>query len=326
LKAIAVKSTSKEINLVWDEVPEPAIADDEVLLEIKATAVNRADLLQASGHYPPPPGASHTLGLEAAGVITAVGNKVTDFKVGQRVCALLSGGGYAERVAVPAKMLLELPAEMSFETAATIPEAWITAYLSLFLEAKLQPAERVLIHAGASGVGTAAIQLAVAASAQVFATAGSASKLEKCKELGAFAAWNYQDSGFEHEITTHFAMNGVDVVLDPVGANYLPMHMNLMNERGRLVIIGLMGGKESQINLAQILKKQLFIKGSTLRNKTIAEKIRITDSFKREVWNSFSERYEAVIDKSFQIAEAQAAHQYVKENRNIGKVVLKVAN
>ena len=324
MKAISVQGDKKTPILVWEETGDIGYEPDEVLVDVRATAVNRADLSQARGHYPPPPGASDILGLEMAGVVRAVGGSVSGRQPGDRVCALLPGGGYAERVAVPAGMLLRLPDEWSFVQGAAVPEVWYTAYINLFDEGELQAGETALIHAGASGVGTAAIQLAVEAGAKAIATVGSDEKAAFCRELGAVAI-NYKEQDFLAEVMAATDGQGVDVILDPVGGDYLARNVSALRRFGRLVNIGLLGGTKGELNMGLLLGKRLRVIGSTLRARPVAEKIAITRRFETQVWPKLiAGQLRPIIDQAFPIAEAQAAHEHVLANRNIGKVILEV--
>lgn len=329
MQAIVVHSQGRDAapQLVWEEVADVAYTADEVLVDVKATAVNRADLMQAQGGYPPPPGASPILGLEMAGVIAAVGENVAKWHVGDRVCALLSGGGYAEQAAIHAGMLMAVPDGWTFEQAAAVPEVWFTAFVNLFWEGQLEAGQTALIHAAASGVGTAAIQLARAAGAIPFATAGSEEKLESCRALGAALALNYKEKDFADEILEVTHNQGVNVVLDPVGANYLDMNLRVLGRNGRLVNIGLLSGGRAEINLGLVLGKRLHLIGSTLRSRPLEEKIRITQAFTERFWPQLVDgTLRPIIDTTFPIEEAAAAHDYVRANRNTGKVILKVGN
>ena len=325
MKAIQVQGEKDNPTLVWGEADEPVCGPDEVLVDVRAAAVNRADLWQARGHYPPPFGASAILGLEMAGVVREVGAAVQTFGTGDRVCALLPGGGYAERVTVPAGMLLRLPADWSFAQGAAVPEVWYTAFINLFDEGALKAGETALIHAGASGVGTAAIQLAVDAGALALATAGSAEKVARCRELGAELAVNYKEADFVAEIMAATDGAGVDVILDPVGGGYLARNIALLKPFGRLVNIANLGGSKGELDMGRVLGRRLRIVGSTLRGRPAAEKIAITRRFEEQVWPKLADgRLRPIIDRVFPIAEAQAAHAYVLENRNIGKVILEL--
>lgn len=327
MKAIVVQGERSNPVLVWQEVEDISYGPEEVLVDIKATAINRADLSQARGNYSPPPGASEILGLEMAGVVREVGAEVTDWKVGDRVCALLSGGGYAEQAAVHHQMLLRLPDDWSFEQGAAVPEVWYTAFVNLFLEGNLQPGETALIHAGASGVGTAAIQLAVATGARAFVTAGADDKLNRCRALGATLAVNYKTEEFLERVLAATQNEGVDVILDPVGGPYLARNVQALKRFGRLVNIGTLGGGPGELNMGLVLGKQLRIIGSLLRPRPLAEKIAITQQFKQRFWSRLTcGELRPVIDTTFPITEAQAAHDYVRQNKNIGKVILKMVN
>jgi tumor protein p53-inducible protein 3 len=327
MKAIIVKRENKKPLLLWEEVPGVQCNPDEVLVDVKATAVNRADLLQALGLYPPPPGESEILGLEMAGVIAAVGDAVRGRQIGDRVLALLPGGGYAQQATVNHQMLIELPASWSFSEGAAIPEVWLTAFVNLFIEGALKSGEIVMIHAGGSGVGTAGIQMAREAGAVVFITAGAEAKLDKCRGLGAALAVNYKEQDFFKEVMTATGGKGVDLILDPVGGAYLNQNLDLLKENGRLVNIGLLGGNTAEMNLATVLGKSLRIIGSRLRSRPLTEKIAITRQFKERFWPLLEEgKLHPVIDTVFPIEEVQAAHAYVRENRNTDKVILEVTD
>ncbi|SVA60676.1 uncharacterized protein METZ01_LOCUS113530, partial [marine metagenome] len=241
-----VKAISQEgDDLLWKENPDPDLKEDEVLIRIKASAINRADLLQRSGNYPVPPGASPILGLECAGVVEEVGEEINNFVKGDEVCALLAGGGYAEKVSVPSGQVLKVPRGFSFEQAAALPEVFATAYFNLYMEAKLSEGEKTLIHAGASGVGTAAIQICKAMGNPCFVTAGTKEKISRCMELGAEGGTVRNEENFADSVAKWTDNNGVQVILDPVGANYLEDNMKSLTLEGRLVMIGLMGGAKA---------------------------------------------------------------------------------
>ncbi len=325
MKAIVIQGTNQEPELVWGNVPDVEFGADEVLVNVQVTAVNRADLLQARGGYSPPEGASQILGLEMAGVISALGEDVEDWQVGDRVCALLPGGGYAEQVNVPADMLLRLPDDWTFAQGTAVPEVWFTAYVNLFLEGDLQAGESVLIHAGASGVGTAAIQLAKAVDATVFVTSSSTRKLDFCRELGADFTINYKEEDFLKRVLEETGNKGINLILDPVGGSYLDRNTKALARYGRLVNIGLLGGPSGEMNVALLLMKRLHLIGSTLRSRSPAEKAKITEQFESGFWPLLRNgELKPIIDKMFPIQEAQQAHAYVEQNRNIGKVILTV--
>ncbi len=325
MKAIVVKQSDREPLLNWEDVPNVTHSSEEVLVDIKATAVNRADLLQAQGLYPPPSGESEILGLEMCGVIAAVGDAAKGWQVGDRVLGLLSGGGYAQQVAVHPQVLIRLPDSWSFTEGAAIPEVWLTAFSNLFLEGALKSGEKVMIHAGGSGVGTAGIQMAREAGATVYVTAGTEAKLVTCRELGARLAVNYREQDFFKEVMGVTDGKGIDLILDPVGAAYLTQNLNLLRVNGRLVNIGLLGGSAAELNLGTVLGKSLRIIGTRLRARPLAEKVAITQKFKERFWLMLEAgKLQPIIDKIFPIEKAQAAHRYVRQNKNIGKVVLEM--
>lgn len=326
MKAIVVKPGDRAPRLVWKDVAEVSPGPEEVLVAVKATAVNRADLLQARGQYPPPPGVTETLGLEMAGRVSAVGAAVRAWQPGDRVMGLLAGGGYAEAAVIHGELLLRLPENWTFAQGAAVPEVWLTAFLNLFIEGGLETRQVVLIHAGASGVGTAAIQMARESGARIFATAGSPGKIDACRRLGAELAIDYKQQDFAVEIKAHTGGKGVDLILDPVGAAYLRRNLEVLAHGGRLVNIGLMGGSRAEIDLGMVLGKSLRLVGSRLRHRSVSEKIRITRQFEERFWEPLvGGKLQPVIDRVFPITEAEVAHTYVKENRNIGKVILEVA-
>ncbi len=320
MRAIVVDSSHQ---LSWQEVEDPTCAPHQVLVDIHASAVNRADLLQRVGQYPPPPGAPPYMGLEMAGTICQIGKNVCGWQVGDRVLALLSGGGYAERVAVPADHLIALPKEWDFTRGAAIPEVFLTAFVNLFSEAQLQAGETVLIHGGASGVGTAAIQLAREAGCRVIATAGTSAKIERCRALGAELAINYRTDDFAEAVQAH--CEGVDVVLDISAADYLERNVCLLKRGGRLVFIALLSGPRATLDIGQVLGKRLHLIGSTLRGRSNAEKASITRAFSERFWPLIlSGAIVPVIDTILPIERVDEAQQMLAENRTIGKVVLTV--
>jgi tumor protein p53-inducible protein 3 len=325
MKAIVIQTDQENKPLAWQEVPTPAYSPDEVLVDVYAAALNRADLAQRAGNYPPPPGASSILGLEIAGRIAAVGGNVTSWKVGDRVCALLTGGGYAEQVNVPALMLMPVPDHWSCEQAAAIPEVFFTAFVNLFGEAGLQKGETVLIHAGASGVGTAAIQLLREAGCHALITAGSDEKIDYCLKLGAELAVNYKKEDFVERVLAHTHGQGVDVILDNVGAAYLERNVRLLKLRGRLVFIGTMSGSQAEINIGALMGRRLRLIGSVLRSRSLAEKVEIKERFIAQFWPLLLDgTIQPIIDSVYSIEQANEAHQRMAEDKNIGKIILKV--
>ena len=321
-----MKAISQEgSDLLWKENPDPVLKEGEVLIHIKASAINRADLLQRSGNYPVPPGASPILGLECSGEIEAVSENVDNFKKGDQVCALLAGGGYAEKVSVPSGQVLKIPKGFSFEQAAALPEVFATAYFNLYMEASLSEGEKALIHAGASGVGTAAIQICQAKGNSCFVTAGTKEKISRCIELGAEGGTVRNVENFADAVAKWTDNNGVQVILDPVGANYLEDNMKSLSLEGRLVMIGLMGGAKASINLGLLMMKRLRIIGSTLRAQPIPKKTEIMNNLKENIWSSLeSGDIKPIIDTVIPIEEVDKAHKLMESNQTFGKVILKV--
>lgn len=321
MKAIQIRDG----DLVWQDTGEPPLGPGEVRIDNHATAINRADLSQRAGGYPPPPGASPILGLECAGVVAAVGEGVSRVGPGDEVCALLAGGGYAETVVVPAGQVLKKPARLTFEEAASIPEVYATAYLNLFMEARLARGEYAVIHAGASGVGTAAIQMCKAFGNPVFVTAGSQDKIERCVEFGADAGMNRHEGDFSEAIRTWTGGRGADVILDPVGGGYLAANLASLATDGRLVIIGLLGGARADVALGTMMVKRLRIIGSTLRARSIAAKATVMDALKERVWPLLEDgTIRPVIERVYAIEDAAPAHDLIAGNQTFGKVVLRV--
>ncbi|MDP6792468.1 MAG: NAD(P)H-quinone oxidoreductase [Anaerolineales bacterium] len=324
MHAIQIQS-DVERTLLWQPSSDPVCGTGEVLVDVHATALNRADLFQRAGKYPPPPGASKILGLEIAGEVSVLGENVEGCKLGDRVCALLAGGGYAERAAVPAEMLMPVPEGWDFEQAAAVPECFLTGFVNFYMEAGLQRGETVLTHGGASGVGTAAIQLACASGNSIFVTAGSAEKVARCEELGAELAINYREHDFVESVLAYTEGAGVDVIMDIVGGDYLHRNLKLLKPKGRLVIISTLGGAHTEIDLGVLMRRRACIIGSVLRGRSLAEKIEIKQRFMQRFWSLFLEgRLRPVIDSVFPIEQAVAAHLRMAENRNVGKIVLKV--
>ena len=325
MKAIVVDAETPGRPLRWAEVPDPAMGPREVLVEVHATAVNRADLLQRAGGYPPPPGAPETLGLEMAGIVAEAGDQVSRVRPGDRVCALLAGGGYAERASVDERLLIPVPDAWDFARAAAVPEVFLTAYLNLFEEAGLQPRETVLVHAGASGVGTAAIQLARHQGCRVLATAGTEAKRDLCRRLGAGLAVDYRN-GFHAAVASHLGDGGgVDVVLDVAGASHLADNLECLGLKGRLVVLSLLGGSRAELDLSLVLRKRLRIVGSLLRARPVEEKAHIISRFRTRSFDALvSGDMEPVIDRVMPIEEAGAAHAVLERNENLGKVILQV--
>lgn len=319
MKAIHVR----DATLVWDDAPEPSPPTGrEVRLHVVAAGVNRADLVQRAGRYPPPPGASPILGLEVSGVVEAAGPDA-GLAVGTPVCALLTGGGYAERVVVDARCCLPLPDGVDPVDAAGLVEVWATAWLNLHHEARMAAGERVVLHAGASGVGTAALQLVRRAGARAFVTVGSEEKLDRCRALGAEAGWNRHDGDWAPAVEAW--AGGADVILDPVGGPYLAQAQQVLATDGRLVLIGLMGGRSASLDLGRMLVKRQRFLGSTLRARPIPTKQAVLADLAREVWPGLTDgTLQHVVEARFPAAEAEAAHALVASNTTVGKVLLVV--
>ena len=310
-------------KLVLGEAPEPEIGVGQVQIAVHASAVNRADLAQVAGAYPPPPGASDILGLECSGEVVEVGEGVTRVAPGDKVCALLAGGGYAERVAAPAGQVLKIPAGLSLLEAAAVPEVFATAYLNLYRVANLALGELVLLHAGASGVGTAAIQLCRENGNPAFVTVGGGDKLERCLALGAAGGANRHEQRFTDLVQEWTDGRGFNVILDPVGGAYLKDNLASLRTNGRLVLIGLMGGVKAEIPLATVLMKRLRLLGSTLRTRSIPAKSAVMDGLQADVWPKLaSGAIKPIIETAFPMPEAQRAHELVASNQTFGKVLL----
>jgi putative PIG3 family NAD(P)H quinone oxidoreductase len=312
--------------LEWTEVPDPTCGPGEVVVDVAATAVNRADLLQRQGNYPPPPGASSVLGLECSGIVSEVGEGVTGWRVGDEVCALLAGGGYAERVAVPAGQLLPRPSGVELATAAALPEVTCTVWSNVFMLAGLRRGDTFLVHGGSSGIGTMAIQLAVRAGARVLTTAGTAAKLEFCRELGAEVGINYRDEDFVERVREETDGSGVDVVLDNMGAKYLARNVAALATGGRLVCIGMQGGTKAELDLGQLMRKRAAVHATTLRSRPTGGpggKAEIVEAVRREVWPDVERGVvRPIVDRRLPMARAGDAHRVVESSEHIGKVLL----
>ncbi|WP_199616063.1 NAD(P)H-quinone oxidoreductase [Paenibacillus alkalitolerans] len=326
MKAIGVTVPGGPEALTIVDRLVPAVREGEILVRIKATALNRADLLQRMGKYPPPPGTTDILGLEMAGEVEEIGPDATGWKPGDRVCALLPGGGYAQYAAIPSGMAMRIPEPLSFEQAAAIPEAFLTAYLNLVWLGGIQPGMRVLVHAAGSGVGTAAIQLIREIGGKAYATAGTPEKLNKATELGAAACWNYREGSFLPWLREQTRGEGVDIVLDFVGAPYFPDHISALAMDGKLIVIGTLGGASVDgVHLGKILSRRLQIIGTALRSRTVEDKIKLTGQFADFALPRFADgRFHPVIDSVFDFEDIAAAHNYMESNANIGKIVVRV--
>ncbi|MET9796357.1 NAD(P)H-quinone oxidoreductase [Nocardiopsis alba] len=308
--------------LAWSEVPDPVPGEGEVLVDVSATAVNRADVSQRQGNYPPPPGASEYPGLECSGTIVGSGPGVetTGWAIGDRVCALLTGGGYAERVAVPVGQLLPIPKGMDPVEAAALPEVACTVWSNLVMVGRLRAGETVLIHGGGSGIGTFAIQFARALGARVAVTAGSAEKLERCRELGAEITIDYRNEDFAERMR---AEGGADLVLDIMGGSYLRANLRSLTTGGRLVIIGLMGGRTAELDLGRMLVKRLSVQATTLRSRPAAEKAAIVSGVLEQVWPLVEKGdIRPVVDRALPLEDAAEAHRVMESSAHTGKILL----
>jgi NADPH2:quinone reductase len=311
--------------LIPAERPLPCPSANQVLIKVAAAGVNRPDVAQRKGLYPPPPCASDIPGLEIAGTIVAVGENSSHLKPGDSVCALVTGGGYAEYCLASANLCLSLPKGFSFIQAAALPETFFTVWSTVFDRAHLLPGETLLVHGGSSGIGTTAIQLAKAFNAQVIVTAGSDVKCEFCKQLGADAAINYKEQDFVEAIARLTAHKGVNVILDMIGSDYFPRNINCMADDARLVQIALQNGPKSEINLLPILLKRLTVTGSTLRARNDAFKAEIAEKLLRNVWPLLSAGIiKPVIHSTFALKEAAKAHELMESSRHIGKIILTI--
>jgi len=318
MKAIDIK----EEKIVLVELPIPQPKQGEVLIKIKASAINRADLAQRNGLYPPPPGASPIMGLECSGIIEALGEGVKTRLVGEEVCALLAGGGYAEYVTCPEQQVTSVPKGLDWIESASIPEVYATCWLNLFMEGNLTAGNKVLFHAGASGIGTAGIQLCNNFGCESFISAGTKEKIEFCINLGA-SGGSIREKVFEE--IQEWSPEGVDIILDPVGANYLEGNLKVLGLEGKLIIIGLMSGMQTDINLGHLMMKRQRIIGSTIRARSVELKGEVMKDLETKVWPLFSDgSIKPIIHEVFELQDVEKAHSVMERNENIGKVILKV--
>jgi NADPH2:quinone reductase len=307
------------------ERPTPEPGPGEVLIKVAAAGVNRPDIMQRKGRYPPPPGASDLPGLEVAGTIEHVDDGVVEWRGGDQVCALVAGGGYAEYCVAPAAQCLPVPRGLDIIAAAAVPETFFTVWTNVFERGRLQPGESLLVHGGSSGIGTTAIQLAHARGATVYATAGSDEKCRACEQLGAARAINYRTEDFAAAVARLTDERGVDVILDIMGAPYLERNLRALALDGRLVEIGLMGGSEASVNIERILRRRLTLTGSTLRPRTVEQKAAIADALRQEVWPLLeSGRVRPIVYRTFALRDAAEAHRLMETSEHIGKIVLVV--
>ena len=320
MHAIRITEPGGPEVLVWSEVPDPVLQEGEVLVDVAATAVNRADVSQRQGAYPPPAGASEYPGLECSGTIVELGPGAQGWSVGDQVCALLSGGGYAERVAVPTGQLLPIPEGVDLVEAAALPEVACTVWSNLVMVGGLKTRETVLVHGGGSGIGTFAIQFARALGARVAVTAGSQEKLERCRELGAEITIDYRTEDFTERLR---AEGGADLILDIMGGSYLDANLRSLATDGRLVIIGLMGGRSSEIDLGRMLVKRLSIQATTLRSRPAPEKAAIVSGVLEQVWPLVENgTIRPVVDRTLPLRDAAEAHRVMESSAHTGKILL----
>src|SRR3984957_7029421 len=320
---IAAPGGPEQLKLAQRPVPRPG--DEEVLVRVAAAGVNRPDVMQRQGRYPPPPGASDLPGLEIAGEIAALGPRVAGLAVGDKVTALLPGGGYAAYAIAAAPLCLPIPNGISMVEAAAIPETFFTVWTNLFDRGRCKAGDTVLIHGGTSGIGTTAIQLAAAWGARVFATAGSDDKARACERLGAVRGINYRTEDFVEVMRADTGGKGADVILDMIAGSYVPRNLEIAALEGRVVTISLLGGSRAEVNMGMILTKRLTLTGSTLRSRTVAQKAEVADAVRKNVWPLLaSGRVRPVIHATFALAEASEAHRLMETSNHIGKIVLQV--
>lgn len=323
MKAITIPQPGDASALVQTEVPDPHPAPGEVRVRVVAAGVNRADVMQRMGFYPPPPGAPDYPGLEVSGTVDEVGDGVDGWHVGDEVCALLSGGGYAELVCVAAEQLLPVPTGVSLVDAAALPEVVSTVWSNVFMTANLLPGQTFLVHGGSSGIGTMAIQLAREVGARVAVTAGSADKLEVCRQLGADILVNYREQDFVEELRAATAGAGADVILDNMGAKYLARNVDALAPNGRLVVIGLQGGAKAELDLGLLLRKRAAVIATSLRARPADEKATIVAAVREHVWPLVAAgRVKPVIHSRYPLTEAADAHRELEASGHIGKILL----
>jgi len=322
MRAITAPEPGGPEALTVTELPDPEAGPGEVVIDVVASAVNRADTLQRQGFYPPPEGASDVLGLECSGRISAVGAGVDGWSEGDEVCALLAGGGYAEKVAVPAGQVMPVPSGVDLKAAGAIPEVACTVWSNVFMLAGLQPDEALLVHGGAGGIGNFAIQLAKAVGARVFTTAGSAEKIELCESLGADRAINYNDEDFVEVVKD---LGGADVILDNMGAKYLGRNVSALATQGRLVIIGMQGGVKGELDISALLRKRAAVLATTLRARPAEEKAAICKSVVEHVWPLIADgKVRSFVHEEVPFEEASRAHELMESGSHSGKILLTV--
>ncbi|MER7862128.1 NAD(P)H-quinone oxidoreductase [Amycolatopsis japonica] len=319
--AITIREPGDPDVLEWTEVPDPVAGEGEVVIEVAASAVNRADLLQRQGNYPPPPGASEILGLECSGTIAEIGEGVEGWRIGDEVCALLAGGGYGEKVAVPAGQLLPLPAEVELLAAAGLPEVACTVWANVVMHAGLSEGDVLLVHGGAGGIGTHAIQVAKALGATVAVTAGSEERLESCRQLGADLAINYKEQDFVEVLRAE--TDGANVILDNMGAKYLGRNIDALAMDGRLVVIGMQGGVKGELNIGKLMGKRASVFGAGLRSRPLAQKAAIVADVRERLWPLVEQgSVKPIVGQVVPMAEAASAHRALEDGTVFGKVLL----
>ncbi|WP_370288906.1 NAD(P)H-quinone oxidoreductase [Nocardioides sp.] len=323
MRAVTQSAPGGVETLSVSDLPDPVPGPGEVLVDVAATAVNRADLLQRQGFYPPPPGASEVMGLECSGTIAAVGEGVEVWSVGDEVCALLAGGGYASKVVVPVGQVMPVPQGIDLVTAAALPEVACTVWSNVFMVAGLRPDEVFLVHGGGGGIGTFAIQLAAATGARVFTTAGTEGKRQRCVELGAERAIDYREEDFVEVVRAATDGRGADVVLDNMGAKYLARNVDVLADEGRLVVIGMQGGSKAELNLGALLAKRGAVIATALRSRPLDGKARICASVVEHVWPLVADgSIVPVVSATLPLAEVAEAHRLVESSESVGKVLL----
>jgi tumor protein p53-inducible protein 3 len=324
--AATVLKPGDETQFRLAEVPDPVAGPQDLLIKVHCTAINRADLLQRQGLYPPPPGASEIIGMECSGEVIEVGREVSGWRVGERAMALLPGGGYAEKAVVHHGSAMHVPRSLGDEEAGALPEVFLTAFLNLFMLAGISAGQSALIHGGGSGVGTAAVTLLREAGARSIVTAGSAEKCEQCLRLGADVAINYNDGPFAPKVKSATSGRGVDVVLDCIGGAYLAPNLEVLAQGGRLVLIGLMKGARAEIDLALVMRRHLQIIGSTLRTRSVEAKAGIVDAFIERFGQALeSGAVRPIVDCVLPLAQVAEAHRRMQASTHFGKIVLRVA-
>jgi putative PIG3 family NAD(P)H quinone oxidoreductase len=325
MRAVIADGTGGPEVLSVRELPDPEPGPGEVVVAVTAAALNRADLLQRQGFYPPPPGASDVIGMECSGTVTALGDDVEGWQVGDEVCALLAGGGYASRVAVPAGQLMPVPSGVDLVTAAALPEVACTVWSNVFMVAGLQRDEVLLVHGGAGGIGSFAIQLAHALGSRVLTTAGTEEKRRACRDLGADVAIDYHEQDFVEEVRAATDGGGADVILDNMGAKYLPRNLDALATEGRLVVIGMQGGTKGELDLGKLLRKRAAVIGTTLRARPVAEKSAICASVVEHVWPLVADgTVRPVVGRTMPLDEVAAAHALMESGEHSGKILLTV--